>query len=101
MVVEGLQNMEIINSELTFINNTCYLSNSPIVQHLRGLKFYAFMSVLTFKNNTAEDGGILNFDDVDLVMVSQSELVFENNRCHHNKADITTIGSYHAIITLW
>ena len=93
MVIEGLQNMEIINSKLTFINNTCYLLNSPIVQHLRGLKFYTFMSVLTFKNNTAEDGGILNFDDIDLVMVSQSEFVFENNRCHHNKADITTIGT--------
>ena len=93
MVIEGLQNMEIINSKLTFINNTCYLLNSPIVQYLRGLKFYTFMSVLTFKHNTAEDGGILNFDDVDLVMVSQSEIVLENNRCHHNKADITAIGT--------
>ena len=101
MVIEGLQNMEIINSKLTFINNTCYLLNSSIVQHLRGIKFYTFMSVLTFKNNTAEDGGILNFDDVDLVMASQSELVFENNICHHNKADITTVYWYHAIITFW
>ena len=47
LAIEGWQNMEIINSKLTFINNICYLLNSPIVQHLRGLKFYAFMSVLT------------------------------------------------------
>ena len=63
------------------------------MQHIRGLRFNTFMSVLTFKNNTADDGGILNFDDVDLVMVSQSELVFENNISHHNKADTTTIGT--------
>ena len=90
MIIDGLWNMEIINSELNFINNTCHLL--PVVQHLGGHKFYTFMSMLMFKNNTVEDGGILNFNEVDLVMVTHTQVVFENNRCHHNKADITTIG---------
>ena len=64
MVIEDLQNMEIINSKLTFINIFAIYYNSPVVQDLRGLKFYTFMSVLMFKNNTADEGGILNFDDV-------------------------------------
>ena len=90
MIIDGLQNMEITNSELIFINNTCYLC--PVMRYFGGYKFYTFMSVLMFKNNMAEDGGILNFDEVGLVMVIQSQVVFESNRCHHNKADITTIG---------
>ena len=79
MIVDGLGTMQILDSQVYFINSVCH--HSSIMKCNGGISFAAYSTCIAFRNNQVERGGIMIFRETEIVKTYNSEIIFENNAC--------------------